>query len=59
MSFEDLLRKKLGPMRDLVSRTPRPDPPSYDPATLYFRRAVGLEARALAQGTIWDDTRAA
>lgn len=46
MSFEDLLRKKLGPMRDLVTRTPRPDPPIYDPAKLWYRRAVGLEARA-------------
>ncbi len=46
MSFEDLLKKKLGPMRDLVSRKPRPDPPIYDPAQLYYRRAVGLEARA-------------
>lgn len=51
MSFEDLLRKKLGPMRDLVRREPRPDPPVYDPGTLFYRRAVGLEARARPEET--------
>lgn len=51
MSFEDLLRKKLGPMRDLVRREPRPDPPVYDPSTLFYRRAVGLEARARPEET--------
>jgi L-ascorbate metabolism protein UlaG (beta-lactamase superfamily) len=51
MSFEDLLRKKLGPMRDLVSRAARPDPPVYDPAKLYYRRAVGLEARIRPEET--------
>lgn len=45
MGFEDLLRKKLGPMRDLVARRSAPDLPAYDPAALWYRRAVGLEVR--------------
>jgi L-ascorbate metabolism protein UlaG (beta-lactamase superfamily) len=51
MGFEDLLRKKLGPMRDLVSRAVHPDPPGYDPAKLWYRRAVGLEIRARPEET--------
>src|SRR5262249_53886632 len=54
MSFEDLLRKKLGPMRDLVSRVVRPDPPAYDPGSLFYRRAVGLEIRVRPEET-WSE----
>lgn len=46
MGFEDLLREKLGPMRDLLkrpSRDGRTDRP--DPAKLWYRRAAGLEVQ--------------
>src|SRR5687767_9548811 len=46
MSFEDLLKKKLGPMRDLVSRHVKPDAPRFEPARLFYRRALGIEVRA-------------
>ncbi len=45
MSFEELLKKKLGPMRDLVRRPVRGPPPQYDPERLWYRRAAGLELR--------------
>lgn len=44
MGFEDLLKRKLGPMADLVVRGHKPEHPAPDPATLFFRRALGLEA---------------
>lgn len=54
MGFEELLRKKLGPMRDLVSRASRPDPPVSDPGALAYRRAVGLEVRVRPEET-WSE----
>ncbi|MCK6548937.1 MBL fold metallo-hydrolase [Myxococcota bacterium] len=51
MGFEELLKKKLGPMRELVRRDGRPEPPAHDPATLWYRRAVGLELRVRPEET--------
>lgn len=43
VGFEDILKRRLGPMQDLVRRSPAPPSPSFDPAQLRYRRAVGLE----------------
>lgn len=51
MSFDELLKKRLGPMRDLVRRPTRTAVPEYDPAKLYYRRAVGLELRVRPEET--------
>lgn len=51
MSFDELLKKRLGPMRDLVRRPARAAAPEYDPADLYYRRAVGLELRVRPEET--------
>jgi hypothetical protein len=51
VGFEDLLKKKLGPMANLVDRSTRPEPPKYDPRELYYRRAVGIEARIRPEET--------
>ena len=45
MRFKDLLNDKLGPMKDLVGPTPRPEAPDLDPERLWYRRAAGLEVR--------------
>ncbi|MBK6687815.1 MAG: MBL fold metallo-hydrolase [Deltaproteobacteria bacterium] len=44
MGFEDLLKRKLGPMADLVVRGHKPEHPAPDPTGLFYRRALGLEA---------------
>jgi L-ascorbate metabolism protein UlaG (beta-lactamase superfamily) len=43
MGFEDLLNRRLGLMKDLLTRGPSPLPPGYDPEKLYYRRAAGLD----------------
>lgn len=43
MAFEDLLKRKLGPMAQLIARGHRGTHPPPDPATLHYRRALGLE----------------
>ena len=43
MGFEDLLNRRLGPMKDLLTLGPRPLPPDYALENLFFRRALGLE----------------
>ncbi|MEQ9500211.1 MAG: MBL fold metallo-hydrolase [Deltaproteobacteria bacterium] len=46
MGFKDLLEKKLGPMRELVERTPRiPAADRPDSNQLWYRRAAGIEVR--------------
>jgi L-ascorbate metabolism protein UlaG (beta-lactamase superfamily) len=58
MSFEDLLQKRLGPMRDLITwRTPRPRI-SYDPAHLWYRRALGVDLR-FRPDTTWAEVEVA
>ena len=51
MGFEELLQKRLGPMKGLVDRRRRPDAPKYDPADLTYRRALGVEVRARPEDT--------
>jgi len=51
VGFEELLRQKLGPMRDLVQRGSTSSPPTYDPAALFYRRALGVEARVRTDDT--------
>src|SRR5688572_20757054 len=52
--FDDLLGKRLGPMRSLVDRTAKPDAEPIDPAALFYRRAVGVEAR-IRLGDSWSE----
>jgi L-ascorbate metabolism protein UlaG (beta-lactamase superfamily) len=49
--FEALLRRKLGPIADLVARSGPREAPPLDPAALFFRRAVGLEASVRPEDT--------
>lgn len=51
VGFEEIFQRRLGPMRDLVSRRSRPPPPTYDPATLHYRRALGVEVRVRPDDT--------
>ena len=51
MGFEELLRKRLGPLKDLVARPNRPPPESIDPSVLFYRRAAGIEARVRPEET--------
>jgi L-ascorbate metabolism protein UlaG (beta-lactamase superfamily) len=51
VGFEDLLRKRLGPMRELVRRPQRIETPTFDPSALWYRRAVGLELRIRPEET--------
>lgn len=51
MGFEDLLRRRLGPLSDLVLRSPRTVAAPVDPQTLYYRRAAGLEVRVRPEET--------
>lgn len=43
-------------MRDLVSLSRRPEPPPRDPASLWYRRAAGLEVRARPEET-WSEVQ--
>lgn len=43
MGFEELLQRRLGPMKDLISANRPAKAPEYDLDQLYFRRADGLE----------------
>ena len=43
MGFEDLLNRRLGPMKDLLTLGARPLAPEYSLESLFFRRALGLE----------------
>jgi L-ascorbate metabolism protein UlaG (beta-lactamase superfamily) len=52
MGFDDLLRRRLGPMREFIDHRARPDPEPIDPERLYYRRAVGVEAR-IRLGDSW------
>ena len=54
MGFEDLLRKRLGPLQDLVARPRRTPSPRLDSKTLFYRRAAGIEARVRPEES-WAD----
>jgi len=43
MSFEELLQRRLGPMKNLISSKKRVPNREYDMSQLFFRRADGLE----------------
>ena len=43
MGFEELLQRRLGPMKDLISSNKGVKAPQYDLDKLFFRRADGLE----------------
>ena len=51
MGFEDLLRKRLGPMQDLVPRAHRAKHRPVEPDALFYRRAAGLEVRVRPEET--------
>ncbi len=52
MGFKELLDLKLGPMRDLITRTPRPAAAPSNPEALWYRRAAGLEVRVRPEDSL-------